>query len=141
MADACAITGYTRNQLRGMLRDLPSFVGHESPPGSARTFARSELLMACVITELERRYGIRRSAIGAVVPRLTEALERPSATAVGARLALLFEPCTVTLLAEDANAVEGVLIPLGPIFDRVERYLGGYADAGAQAELPLGQRD
>lgn len=138
VADACDVTGYTRNQLRGMLRDLPMFVSHNSMPKSARTFTRNELLVICAIAEMETRYGIRRTAIGTIVRKLTESLQGPRPVNPHARLLILFQPCTVTYLAEDSHVTEGVVIPLGPIFDRVDRYLGAYSDTGVQTELPLG---
>jgi len=138
MADACEVTGYTRNQLRSMLRDLPAFVGHEAAPKSARTFTRNELLSICVIAQMETRYGVRRTAIGAVVQKLKDSLQGPRPVNPSARLVVLFEPCAVTYMKDDTNVTEGVVVPLGPIFDQVDRYLGAYTEVGMQSELPLG---
>ncbi|MES2356406.1 MAG: hypothetical protein V4568_18795 [Pseudomonadota bacterium] len=138
MNDACEVTGYTRNQLRGMLRDLPSFVESETTPRSARAFTRTELLAICVITQMESRYGIRRAAIGTVVEQLLSTLQGPRPINPAARLNVIVESGLVTYLSENSGVTEGLLIPLGPIFERVDHYLGGHSDAGEQAELPLG---
>lgn len=138
IADACEITGYTRNQMRALLRDLPPFVGHDPTPKSARTFTRNELLMICVIAEMETRFAIRRSAIGCLIKKLGDALQVPRAVGTTARLEILFEPPRVTYSTTGGRVTEGVLVPLAPIFERIEQYLSGYTYLGVQAELPLG---
>lgn len=138
MSDACEVTGYTRNQLRGMLRDLPQFVHSQSATRSARTFTRNELLTVCVIAEMESRYGTRRNAIGTIVGQLLSTLQGPRPVEPGARLNVIFESSLVAYLPENSNVSEGILIPLGPIFERVDHYLGGHPETGWQTELPLG---
>lgn len=138
IADACEITGYTRNQVRALLRDLPTFVGQEGRSISVRTFTRNELLMICVIAEMEVRFGIRRSAIGCLIPKLSNALQVPRAAGLNARLDILFEPLSVTYSIVNDPVAEGVLIPLAPILERIEQYLCGYSDLDVQGELPLG---
>jgi len=138
IADACEITGYTRNQVRALLRDLPTFVGQEGTSTSVRTFTRNELLMICVIAAMEARFGIRRSAIGCLIQKLANALQVPRAVGTNARLDILFEPPSVTYSIVGGSVAEGVLIPLAPILERIEQYLSGYSDLEVQGELSLG---
>jgi hypothetical protein len=138
IADACEITGYTRNQVRALLRDLPAFVGQGGKSPSVRTFTRNELLMICVIAQMEVRFGIRRAAIGCLIQKLADALQVPRTAGTDARLDILFEPPSVTYSTAGDLITEGVLIPLAPILERIEQYLGGYTDLGVQGELPLG---
>lgn len=138
VADACEITGYTRNQMRALLRDLPAFGSLDGTTKSARTFTRHELLLICVIAEMETRFGIRRTAIGGLVQKLADALQVPRAVGMTARLDILFAPPSVTYSTAGGPVAEGVIIPLGPIFERIEQYLSGYTDLGVQAELALG---
>lgn len=136
MTDVCEVTNYTRDQLRGMLRDLPSF--SESPSeGRNRAFSRVELLTICVITQMETRYGIKRASIGKIVHQLLATLSGPRTIDPRARLNVIPESSLVTFLNEDAPALEGLLVPLGPIFQRVDYYLGAYSDSDKQGELPL----
>jgi hypothetical protein len=135
--DACAVTEYTRDQLRGMFRDLPPFLECGSAPGARRTFTRSELLVICVIASMETQFGTRRAAIGSILDQLLSVLKRPRPIDPLARLNVVFEPAKVTYLAANSEASEGVVVPLGPIFARVDHYLGGQPDVGDQGELPL----
>jgi hypothetical protein len=138
VADACEITGYTRNQMRALLRDLPPFLGQEVAPRSARILSRHELLVICVIAEMENRFGIRRSAVGCLLQKLVSALQVPRPAGTAARLEILFEPPSVRYLGAGEPAAEGTLVPLTPIFQRINQYLSGDTDLGLQAELPLG---
>ncbi|MRR50208.1 MAG: hypothetical protein EG825_04725 [Rhodocyclaceae bacterium] len=135
-ADVCEVTGYTRDQLRGMLRDLPPFL-ESSSEGRNRTFSRVELLTVCIITQLETRYGLKRGAIGKIVHLLLSTLNSPRTVAPRARLNIVPEQPLVTYLADDAQVSEGLLVPLGPIFQRVDHYLGAHSESGTQGELPL----
>lgn len=137
MSDACEVTGYTRDQMRGMLRDLPLFAPPSSPR-TARTFTRNELLVICVVAVLESRYGLRRGAIVNLIPALMSTLQGPRVANKTAHLNLVIDPCSVTYLPDNTAGLEGIILPLGSIFERVDHYLGGYSEAGTQTELPLG---
>ena len=137
MVDACQVTGYTRDQMRGMLRDLPPFVkGHSE--GRNKTFSRIDLLTISVITLMEERYGVKRSAIAQFVQQLGAALSAPRLIDPRARLKVIAEPPQVTFLTEDLPVSEGLIIPLGPIFKTIDHYLGAHSDTDGQGELPLG---
>lgn len=137
MTDACQVTDYSRDQLRGMLRDLPQFL--DTPPeGRNRTFSRAELLTICVITQMETRYGIKRAAISKIAHKLLATLSGPRAIDPNARLNVVPESSHVTFIAEDAPVSEGLLVPLGSIFQRVDLYLGAHSENGKQGELSLG---
>ena len=94
--------------------------------------------MICVIAEMETRFGIRRAAIGCLIKKLANALQAPRAVGTNTRLDILFEPPSVTYSVVGGPVAEGVLIPLAPIWERIEKYLSGYSDLEIQAELPLG---
>ncbi len=136
MSDACEVTNYTRDQLRGMFRDLPSFLEHPSE-GRNRIFSRAELLTICIITHMETRYGLKRAAIGKVVNQLLATLNDPRPVDQRYRLNVIPEVSLVTFLPEDAPVAEGLIVPLAPIFQRVDLYLGAYSESGKQRELPL----
>lgn len=137
MMDVCEVTEYTRDQVRGMLRDLPPFLDGSSE-GRNRTFSRAELLSICVIAQMETRYGLKRAAIGKIVHQLVSTLSGPRSVDLRARLNIIPESSLVSFLSEEAPVTEGVIVPLGPIFQRVDHYLGAYSESGRQGDLPLG---
>lgn len=135
MSDACEATGYTRDQLRGMLRDLPEFVSNPSA-GKNRQFSRVEFVALCVITRLESRYGMRRSVIGLLLDQLLAALNGLRAAQPNATLNILVSPPAVKFVGDDGFPFEGLLVPLAPIFSSVDSYLGAHENH--EPELPFG---
>jgi hypothetical protein len=136
MSDACEVTGYTRDQIRGLLRDLPEFITTPME-GKNRLFSRVELLMVTIITELEQRYGTKRAAIGHILEQLLSTLNTPRSVNATATLNILFAPPSVTYMPESIAVPEGLVVPLGPIFKRVDIYLGAHSE-DIQSELALG---
>jgi hypothetical protein len=135
MSDACQATGYTRDQLRGMLRDLPEFVINRSV-GKNRQFSRFEFVALCVIARLESRYGMRRAVIGLLLDQLLAALNGLRAAQPNATLNILISPPTVKFVEDDGFPYEGLLVPLAPIFSSVDFYLGAHEEP--EPELPFG---
>lgn len=123
MADACSISGYTRDQMRALLRDLPSFTVDQGT-GRSRVFTRVELLAIAVISFMEQRYGIKRAAIGAILERLIEILQAPREVDPLACLVIVTGETSVSYARLNEVVVEGLVIPLAPIFDRLDTYLG-----------------
>lgn len=123
MADACAISGYTRDQMRALLRDLPSFTTDQGT-GRNRIFTRAELLTIAVIAFMEQRYGIKRSAIGAIVERLHTVIQSPRAVDRLACLVIVTGEASVSYSRLNETTSEGLVLPLAPIFDRLDTYLG-----------------
>lgn len=123
MADACAISGYTRDQVRALLRDLPSFTIDDGS-GRNRTFTRVELLVIAIISCMEQRYGIRRAAIGIILKQLIETLQIPREIDPLACLVVVVGENLVLYSRLSETLTEGVVIPLAPIFDQLDTYLG-----------------
>lgn len=123
IADACAVSGYTRDQMRGLLRDLPPFTVDQGS-GKHRTFTRVELLAIVIVSTMEQRYGIKRSAIGGIIDPLLSAIQAPRSIDPLACLVIVTSEGTVTYTNLSENLEEGLLIPLGPIFDLLDTYLG-----------------
>lgn len=138
MADACAISGYSRDQMRGLLRDLPPFTANHSS-GRNRTFTRVELLAIAIISTMERRYGTKRAAVGEVLEQLLSVLQAPRVVDPMACLVIITGEKTVTYTKLSENTEEGLVIPLGPIFDLLDTYLGAKTTA-QQMEISFGPR-
>ena len=123
MADACSISGYTRDQMRALLRDLPSFTVDQGS-GRSRVFSRVELLAIAVISFMEQRYGVKRVAIGAVLDQLLETLQTPREVDPLACLVIVTGEASVSYNRLTEAVAEGLVVPLAPLFDRLDTYLG-----------------
>jgi len=135
ISDVVAITGFTRFQLRGFLRDVFPV---ERKGAGKRTFSPQELLVIAVACDLERSYGVRRSMLATVATSLSTVLKGPRPADRGARLAITFVPPTVTYLASEATVTNGLVIELGDLFAKVDEYLGvSRTEQRNQAVLPL----
>lgn len=123
-SDIGRVTGYTRNQVRGLLDKLPGFAETETVPGVAREYSRTDLLVLAAIHHLEAKNRVQREALGSVVTAVKTVLSGPKTINRDARLIISFDPPAVTYLAAASAAVqEGIVIALGPIFERVDDYL------------------
>ncbi len=123
MADACAMTGYTRDQIRALLRDLPPFTLDQGS-GRSRVFSRVELLAITIISFMEQRYGVKRGAIGAILEGLLEALQAPREVDSLACLVIVTGEEAVLFSRLTESVEEGLVIPLAPILDKLDIYLG-----------------
>lgn len=136
MADACSVSGYTRDQMRALLRDLPSFTVDRGA-GRSRVFTRVELLAIAVISFMEQRYGIKRAAIGPILGLLLETLRVPRKVDAFACLVVVTGEASVSYARLNETVTEGLVIPLPPILDRLDTYLGVKASS-KQVETSFG---
>jgi hypothetical protein len=138
-ADACGVTGYNRDQLRGLLKELPEWT-RAPAERKARTFSPQDLVVLSVVHTLDAVMDIRRKTIAAIFPQLRSVLSGPKRLASSARLVIAFAPLRVEYVDADAPTAEGVVVALQPILDRIDRYLGsGRAALGEpQTSLELG---
>jgi hypothetical protein len=136
LADA---TGYTRYQMRGLLEDAFSGPTFGKKVGSQRTFSPRDLLVVAVVCEIEREYGVERKKLAVATDALRQALTVPRPVNREARLLLTFTPPTATYVEPNTSITEGLLVRLGPVFAKVDEYMGvsGTGEHAAQAQLPL----
>jgi hypothetical protein len=140
ISDLAAVAGYTRFQLHGLLNDVfpePACGGKKTR--SQRTYSPQDLLVVTVACELERRYGVKRSVLASVNVPLRQALTGPRKASREARLVVTFTPPTATYLVPEVPVTEGLVLALGPLFARVDEYLGVAESSrdGGQAVLAL----
>lgn len=138
--DIREVTGYSRDQLRGLLDRLPIHSGRKTTPRVAREFTRADLTMLAVVHALEARHSVRREAIASIMEMLRKTLTGPKTVNRGARLLISIDPPAANYLTGDVPPQDGILISLGPIFERIDAYLGhGFPNTDrAQSELKLG---
>lgn len=123
-ADVCQVTGYSRNQLRGLLNELPPYSAQATQPRVAREFTAHDLIVLSVVSALEMEHGMRRNAIAMVIESLRTTLAGPQNVNREARLLISINPPLVSIVNMGAQVHEGVLVSLGSIFEQVDRYLG-----------------
>lgn len=121
-ADVCSVTGYSRDELHALLRVLRPYNLEKSAPRVAREFTGKDLLVLSVAQKLEDRFGVRRGAVPEIGEMLQHALAGPRATAEDACLIITINPPQV-LLIEGSSNKDGLIVPLAPIYERVDQYL------------------
>lgn len=139
IADVSEVTGYNRDQIRGLLDNLPPFAFHPSAPRIAREFTRHDLLVLAVVVRLEVTHGLKRAAVAAVVESIQEALRGPRSREPFPMLRISLDPPSAVCLMERQIDEEGTVVALNPIFQQVDSYLDGEsADSNLQPFLPFG---
>lgn len=132
-ADVCTVTGYSRDELHATLKVLWPYSEEVAAPRVAREFTARDLIVLSVTRVLERRFGVRRSALAAIGEALRAALSGPKEVSKKARLVVSIEPPSVEYVNMSITEREGLVVALGPIFEKVD----GYLTFDAQGLLPL----
>jgi len=135
--DACEVSGYNRDQLKGLLKKLPQFTERATLPRVARKFTPQEIAVLRVIFILEDHIGINRSKTISVATLLSKALSGPKKIGKNARLFISFDPISVHYDEKGRPDHDGVILSLGTIFERVDQYLMP-SNISRQADLKLG---
>ncbi|WP_374710347.1 MerR family transcriptional regulator [Paraburkholderia terricola] len=140
VADVSTVTGLTRHQLRGLLQELPGFDERAERARVAREYSPQDLVVLAVCCELQTRCGLRRDAIASLVDDLRKILRGPRSVVSHARLVITVQPPSVEYLDAPSLIGEGLVLPLEPIFERVDDYLSTDLryDWGGQRSLDLG---
>jgi len=131
IADVCRVTGRNRYELRGL---LDGALAEKPSKGArvAREFTPHELLVITTMTDLENRLGIKRSYVVSLSKQFSQVLSGPRVVDRQARLVITFTPPSVSYVSSTLPAEDAVVLALGPIFERVDRYI-------AEGALPAGQ--
>jgi len=122
VADVCAVTGYSRDELHALLRILPPYNLERPAPRVAREFSAKDLLVLSVTQVLEDRYGIRRAAVGEIGLQLQEVLGGPRLQGEGQHLTVTINPPSV-LITEPSEQKDGLILPLEPLYEKIDAYL------------------
>lgn len=140
MSDLLAISGYTRDQMRGLLDAMPAFSGRDTRVRVAKQYTAQDLLVIRACSQLESRYGLQRGTVAVFSDQLRAVLSGPRPVSEMARLLLTFDPVDVLYVEAPEGIEEGLLVPLAPIFQVVDEYLlpGRAQVAWSQRELGFG---
>lgn len=138
-ADVREVSGYSRNELRAVLDDLPDYAVTSGQARVAREFDRLDLIVLTVIHDLETRHGMRRNAIAGVSRQLRKALSGPKRINREARLLVSVVPPAVNYIEANLRIQSGIVVPLADVFERVDGYLGAHL-GGASDQRNLEMR-
>lgn len=122
-ADVCEVAGYSRDELHAILRCLWPYCEVQLAPRVAREFQPKDLLTLSVTRVLEHDFGMRRTAVATLGEALQQALSGPRKINPNARLVVTAEPPEVLYVAQGSTDRQGVVVALGPLFNKVDSYL------------------
>lgn len=140
MNDLCAISGYSRDQMRGLLDALPLYANRAGGARIASVFDAHDLLVVALCCRLEARYCLRRQAVAAFSAEVFKELSGPRSLGCGACLVLRFDPHSARYVEKIDEPLDGLIVPLAYLFDQVDDYLlpGRANTRSKQGELALG---
>lgn len=136
-SDVCEVTGYSRDQLKALVKEMKALPAAPSQR-VAREYSAHDLIVLAVVHVLDVRIGIRRKNIALMLPQLRKALFGPRAVDRSAYVAITFDPLQIEYISGKATLKESILVSLEPIFDGVDQYLGTVQPRVAQENLRLG---
>jgi hypothetical protein len=138
-ADVCEVTGYSRDELHAILRCLWPYCDATPNPRVAREFEPRDLLVLFVTRVLEQSMGLRRVAVGSLGKLLQEALSGPRKINPNARLVVSVDPPKVVYVAQGSTERQGIVVALGPLFEKVDQYLSADMYPSLRLEMAVGQ--
>jgi hypothetical protein len=124
-ADVCQVSGYSRDHIQALLKVLPPYCDSLSSERVARHFRSQDLLVICVARTLEINCGVRRKDIAKIGDELHRTLNGPRRLSETPVLVINVSPPKVQYLETLFPEVDGIVIQLRPLFDRVDMYLMG----------------
>ena len=136
ISDLLAVSGYTRDQMRGLLDAMPAYASRNSQVRVAKRYTAQDLLVVLACSQLESRYGLQRGTVAGYSDGVRSVLSGPRPVSATARLLLTFEPADVRYVEATESIGEGLLVPLAPIFQAVDEYL-----LPVRVQLDWGQRE
>lgn len=132
ISDLCELTGYSRDQMRGLLAELPRFARRHAEARVARVYSNHDVMLVVVLCRLETVYGLRRSIVSALCESIAASLTAPRKVSKQACLILRAHDATCEYVDTAPLIDDGLVVALGPIFLAIDSYL---------LPTPLVQRD
>lgn len=123
ISDLLAISGYTRDQMRGLLDAMPAYTSRNTQARVAKQYTAQDLLVVRACSQLETRYGLQRGTVAGFSDGVRSVLSGPRPVSATARMLLTFAPAEVRYVEATESIEEGLLVPLAPIFQAVDEYL------------------
>jgi hypothetical protein len=123
MSDLCELTGYSRDQMRGLLAELSRFAQRRSAARVARVYSSQDLVLVVLLCRLETHYGLKRSVVSSLCEPIAATLEGMREVSKGTCLVIQTHEATCECVDTAPLLDDGLVVSLGPIFLSVDRYL------------------
>lgn len=126
ITDLCELSGYSRHQMHGLLKELPMYSkGKRSGTARvAKTYSMHDLVVVTLCCRLETRYGMKRQSITGFAEDIARILGGPDKVTRAGRLILKYEPLRVDYVEQLRTHVDdGLVIALEPIIASIEQHL------------------
>lgn len=136
-ADLAALTGYSRDQLRGLLAELPLFAQRKGEARVANIYSGHDVLVVAICCRLETQYGLKRVAVAALSEVIASCMAAPRPLAQGSRLVLALQPPAARYVKRVDDLADGLVIALDPVFATVDAYLADSFVASSMAQRDL----
>ena len=132
VSDLCGLTGYSRDQIRGLLAELPRFACRRAEARVARVYSSHDLVLVVLLCRLETIYGLKRSVVSALCEPIAATLAEPREASKQACLIVRVHNATCEYVDAAPLIDDGLVVALDPIFLAIDTYL---------LPTPLVQRD
>jgi hypothetical protein len=123
IGDLCELTGYSRDQMRGLLAELPPFASRPGAARVARVYSNHDVLVIVLLCRLETVYALKRGAVAALCEPIANALATPRAVSTSAKLLVRTETTQCEYCDELRSVEDGMVVPLEPVFAVIDSYL------------------
>lgn len=132
ISDLCELTGYSRDQMRGLLGEFPRFANRPAEARIARVYSNQDVMLVVLLCRLETVYGLKRSVISALCDSIAATLLAPRKVSKQAWLIIRMQDATCEYVDKMPLIDDGLVVALSPIFIAIDSYL---------LPTPLIQRD
>lgn len=132
ISDLCELTGYSRDQMRGLLAELPRFARRHTEARVARVYTNHDVVLVVLLCRLETVYGLKRSFVSTLCESIAATLTAPRKVSKQACLVVRMRDATCQYAETVPQIDDGLVVALSPIFFAIDSYL---------LPTPLIQRD
>lgn len=123
ISDLCELTGYSRDQLRGLLAELPRFACRRAEARVARVYSNHDAMLLVLLSRLETVYGLKRSVVSALCESIATTLTAPREVSKQACLVLRIQDAACEYVDGTPQIEDGLVVALAPIFLAIDSYL------------------
>jgi hypothetical protein len=123
ISDLCELTGYSRDQMRGLLAKLPCFAHRRAEARVARVYSDYDVMLIVLLCRLETVYGLKRSVVSALSEPITATLTVPREISRQACLILRVRDATCEYVDKAPLINDGLVVALAPVFLAIDSYL------------------
>lgn len=123
IGDLCELIGYSRDQMRGLLAELPRFVSRPGAARVARVYSNHDVLVLVLLCRLEMVYGLKRGVVAALCEPIAETLATPRVVRKHAWLLVRIGASQCEYCNDVPSVEDGLVVPLEPVFSAIDSYL------------------